>query len=445
MPRGKSSGSELASGYISLTVKYSSALSQVNSDFDQLEAKAATSGKKAGETAGKNLTSGVESGMKGLGAKTAFELDTAGIDITNRANVIGAKVGKVLADGITAPIRGIKSLFGTTVDGMGDAAERVHGRVGKSFSSIAEESVSSIGTISPAAGEAVTAIGAIAPEAGIAAVAVGGIAIAVGSLLEVGSSWDTMSSNMSRQTGLMGTDLKGVMDIVANEGKDLPLPFEKLSDATADVIKNLKLTGPQLQTVSEQVAQAAQNGNPVDVEKLGTVSRAMGMNGDQDAALLDQLNAESQKSGTPINAMLDALSRGAPLLKQFGLSAQDSAGLLGQFDAAGVDVNKVIPGMNTAFQNAAKAGVPFKTFLDDTIKKMQDLHDKGDEVGENKLAVATFGSRGAAAFVQGVDSGNVKPDELAEPVKPGGGIVPQASARRSAIRPRGLKTRSRRC
>jgi hypothetical protein len=102
MAREKAGSVELATGYISMTVKYKGALEQIRNDLRATEAEAQRTGARAGSALG----AGVAAGSRGSGAKVANMLDaeigaTTGERIGRR---LGTGVGKGLAYTVGAPV-----------------------------------------------------------------------------------------------------------------------------------------------------------------------------------------------------------------------------------------------------------------------------------------------------------------------------------------------------
>lgn len=115
---GGSGGTELASGYISLSVHYNSAMAQISRDFTGLETQAAVSGEKAAvalsDSFGKRM--GVD-----MAAQGRYALNTAGIDMERRANQVGATVGTAIGRAIGAPLGLLTNVFRKTADDGGKA------------------------------------------------------------------------------------------------------------------------------------------------------------------------------------------------------------------------------------------------------------------------------------------------------------------------------------
>ncbi|MEZ0052105.1 phage-related protein [Mycobacterium sp. MAA66] len=419
------SGKALASGWIELSVKYGSAMSQIGKDFDQLQDKAGEAGKKAGEAAGSQLHSGIVShieraardagtkleigitaGMKQAGVKSAFELDSAGVDMARRADRLGAKVGFAMARSITAPLGGLAA-FGRRAGeqlttGFKETGERLHEHLGKSLDKVKERAVDTMGEITPGLGGLAGGLAAIGPEGMAAGAGIAAVAAPFAVLLDVGHKWEGLQSKLQFSTAMSSDQIQKNLSMIGQIGKDIPVSFEQIGDVFGDVTKNLHLTGDALKTVASQVSVFQhRTGEAVDIEGLGGLKRVLKMGDNEVPQLLDQLYTANTKSGVDINKMIDVLGRSGPLLKQFGIDAGQSASLLTQFDEAGIDVNKVMPTMAHAFTVSAKAGQPFNKFVNDQIENIKKLVASGDEVDAAKVANKVFGTglRGGGASV----------------------------------------------
>jgi hypothetical protein len=374
---GKSHGAELATGWISLQVRYGSAMAQIGKDFRALETDAKASGARAGESVRKGLADGASHGAKQ--GRVATMREWAGAEV--EAKTIGDKIGKAIGYAISAPIAlPIRALRG----GMHKAGESL-----KEFGAEGQKAVTSI---VPASGMAAAGMAAIAPEALLAGAAIGAVVGPLGLLLEQGAKWGKMKNSFIFSAGMDPASAKAMTGLVAQMGTEVPASFELLSEKALEAQKNLHLTGDAMKTVVEQAAMLQQKGGvELDFEGLGMMKRALGTKDGELPALLDQLYTSSQRSGVQINSMVATLSHAGPLLKQFGIDAGQSAGLLTKFDEAGVDINKVIPSMGFAFKASAKAGQDFGSYVKENVEKLQQLLKVGDKIGAENLAGTVFG------------------------------------------------------
>lgn len=153
---------ELASGFIRLTVQYGSAMSKIARDFDVLEAAAKKSGKKAGE----NVSDGIDSGSSDAGRRVASNVED-GLD-RSTAERIGSRFGNFLSNAIRRETK--KSGKDLANDFQGSGMVKA-ARSFTVFSAAAGGAAVALGSLGPASVAAVAALGAVAAAAGGAAVA----------------------------------------------------------------------------------------------------------------------------------------------------------------------------------------------------------------------------------------------------------------------------------
>lgn len=403
---GASHGAELASGFISLHVKYGSAMAQVSNDFHRLEEQGKASGARAGRAHGQALAHGMESGAKQGRIAAMREFANTEVEAKTRGEKIGKAIGWAIAQPIAIPARAVRG----TIAGIGRAAEQSGDKV-KEFG---KEGSAAVASIVPGGSAAAGALAAIAPEAAVAGIALGAVVGPIGLLLEQGKEWDSMRNKFKFDLGMNQDQAQQMTNFIAKIGTEIPASFDTISEHTLEAQKNLHLTGDTLKTIVEQGTMLQQKGGiQLNYEGLGMLKRAMGSDGADMPKLLDQLYTASMKSGVQINNMIGALSHAAPLLKQFGLDAGQSATLLTQFDESGIDVNKVLPGLAKAYKASAKEGEPFNQFVKEQVENIQELVKSGNMTAAGAAAQKAFGSGirgGGASVLTAIQNGQLDPE-----------------------------------
>jgi len=418
---GGAHGAELVSGYISLSVKYSSAMQQIGHDLTAIDVAAKETGHRAGKSLETGLSAGASKGARTGRIAALREWSQAEVEAKTSSERIGNVIGKAMAAPIVLPIKAARA----GIHGLGAAA----GATSKEVEKLGEKGKDSIAEIVPMGGALTGALGGVASKLGPIGIALIAATGAFGGLLEVGEKWEDLGHKFSFSTGLKGEDLEKMKDMVAEIGTEIPSSFGTIADSVAEVTKNIGLSGEALKTVSAQVTVLREHGQDVDVEALGKTKRAMGTKDEEVPALLDQLYAANQKTGVSVNALLGGLATGGAVFKQFGLNIGESAALMTQFDEAGLDVSKVAPDMTRAFKDAAKAGEKFPDFLKENIEQLKKFKDAGNDVAANQLAVKLFGPKQAAQVMGLIASGKLDLDDLGRSAaldSAGPGILPTA-------------------
>ena len=93
-----------------------------------------------------------------------------------------------------------------------------------------------------AGGSAATSFGSKFKTALVAAGIVTAIAGAFNGLLDVGSTFDTVSDTIRVQTGATGDELRGLESVAEDIGKTIPASFENIGDTVSGLNQRLGLT-----------------------------------------------------------------------------------------------------------------------------------------------------------------------------------------------------------
>lgn len=205
------------------------------------------------------------------------------------------------------------------------------------------------------------------------------------------------------KTGASGSELKSMQKSVENIASYVPTSFQAAGDAIGEVNTRFHLTGKSLESLSTEFIKFAEiNGADVTNSVRGTqmVMSAFGLKTKDVGALLGVFTSVSQKTGVPVDALMTSLIQNGATFRDMGLSAQNAATLLGNFEAAGIDYNIVMGALKKAIASFQSKGIDVKKGLRDMIGSLSD--GKVTTEDYNK-AVEIFGKRGAELFttVQG--------------------------------------------
>jgi hypothetical protein len=247
--------------------------------------------------------------------------------------------------------------------------------------------------------------------AGFAAV---GVAAGVGvELYKIGSSFDNLSDTIRINTGKSGKALEALDSIAQTVGQNVPVAFDQVGPVVADLNRRLNLTGEPLEKLSEQFLNLGHiTGEQIDIPTVTGALNAFSVKSGDTGKVLDELFQVTQSTGISFGDLASTLQSNGPTLAQFGLSAKQSAVLIGNLDKAGIDSSRTLATMRTGLANFAKAGKDPQKALKDTITQIGAFVKKGDEAGAVNVAAKIFGTRGAAQFVAAVKSGRLSVDQL---------------------------------
>ena len=221
--------------------------------------------------------------------------------------------------------------------------------------------------------------------AGIAAAAV-----------EMATEFEEASVKIQRATGATGESLDGLEESFKNLYAGSSRSAEEISGAMSQVAIRTGLTGAALEDLTGYALKFAKV-TGTDVATAVTSNEKLfaqwGIATKDQSQALDVLYVASQKSGIGAAQLGSSMASMGPVLRSFGFSFQEAAGLIATFEKSGLDATEVTRGLQTAFISWAKSGADPKQALSDLIKKMSETTNAADAVA---LAVGEGVSKRAA-------------------------------------------------
>lgn len=267
------------------------------------------------------------------------------------------------------------------------------------------------------------------------AVVVGGLTAAASAVTAVGiAAWDAGNvvdgamDTISVATGATGEELAGLRNDFEEVFKNVPAD----ADATAGVIgilnSRLDASGPALQNLAVPLLETSRLLGGDAVANAEGFSRVIGdwnIPLDQASGSLDTLFVASQKTGAPLDVLMERIVQyGAPL-RGFGLGFEQSAALLSKWEAEGVNVETVMGGMRIAAGKFTKDGKDMATGLWDTVDAITNAESSTDALS---IATEIFGAKAAVDLVDTIRGGKFDIDALTESMMSADGAVMDAAA-----------------
>ena len=219
---------------------------------------------------------------------------------------------------------------------------------------------------------------------------VAGATAAVSAFKEVDAGMDIVTE----KTGASGKALEDMQNSAKNLAKEIPTDFETAGSAIGEVNTRFQLTGQKLEDLSGQFIKFAKL-NDMDVsnavDQTQKALSAFGLGAEDASGLLDQLNRVGQNTGVSMDSLLSGLIQNGTAFQELGLSAGQSAELMGQMEKSGANSETVMQGLRKALKNATAEGKP----LDQALKELQDTIKNGKN-GMDGLTAAydLFGKSG---------------------------------------------------
>ena len=238
-------------------------------------------------------------------------------------------------------------------------------------------------------------------------------ALGVGKMLmDVGAGFDEMHDAIVIGTGASGEALEGLMAIAEDVATTVPVSFGTAGDYIQDLNTRLGLTGDDLRDVATQLGALDSMIGGVNVETLSGAFAAWGVNAEDMADEMDYLFGVSQATGLGFDRLTGILESSAPAMQQLGFSFEDTANMAGLLDRAGMDASGMMGKMSKALVELAGEGGDAGETLNAMLAEMQGYLDAGNTAAAMDIATSLFGTKGAAQFLQAVETGAMDIDAI---------------------------------
>jgi phage-related protein len=346
------------------------------------------------------------------------------IDAGREAEATGAEVAEGLKRGTSRALEaGGEGLFSGEVfkrasegiQGLGRNA----GEAGTEVGEASEKLAGMGGLLAPFMDPAV--MGAAAPLA-LAA----GFGVVIDKLYELGEKWEEVNHSLQIQTGATGEQLKGLEENVKAVAGQVPLSIQKVGSIVATAKTAFQDTGDGITQISTEIGNLQSMVGAVDLTSLGRGFRAFGIGGDAQAQVdvVNQLFKAYQATQVPINTLVDAMARAAPIAKQFHLSIGETVAVMTQFDQAGIDPSRTMFSLAKAAQEATKEHKDFSTVLNDEIEQIRHAGSEQAQLDvAGKFFGKTSGRGGAAPIVAAVNAGLTLDPALLAQIEQAAGLI----------------------
>lgn len=266
----------------------------------------------------------------------------------------------------------------------------------------AQSNIGKFGAKVKGAMPAITAVSAVTTGAAMAAV-------------KLGDEFKIAERLIAAGTGASGTDLKALQKSFQNVFKDVPNDSAEVAQAIADLNTEFGLTGEELETATKQMLNAS-TAMGVDLgSSIKTVADGMqifGVDASEMGTVMDSLAAASQATGVPLADLASKVQTFGPVLKNAGFSMEEATAFFGSLEQNGIDVTRVMPGINAAMRKLSEQGV---TDLKGAMEE-QMVAIKGATTDSEALNLATkaFGAEGAQRMSLAIRNGNLDLGALLE-------------------------------
>lgn len=225
---------------------------------------------------------------------------------------------------------------------------------------------------------------------------------------EIDEGYDTII----KKTGATGQSLEELQSVADSVFGALPVEMSDTGAAVGEINTRFAATGDELKSLTAYFLKYAEvNDTQVagSVRNVSGIMKAFQEDTKNTGRVLDTLTDVGQRTGKDLNSLESELLSNSATFKELGLDIRQSAELLGQFEANGIDTSTAIKGLQKAQQEATADGKTMTEALGETIERIKGAKDETDAL---QIATNLFGKKGAAAMTQAIREQRFSLDDL---------------------------------
>jgi len=266
--------------------------------------------------------------------------------------------------------------------------------------------------------------GAAVAGAGILA---GAGAIGMG-LYEIGSQFDDAFDSIRVGTGATGPALEQLQNDMKAVAGAVPASFGDAGTAVTVFAQKLGLSGAPLQTLSSQVLELSRiTGTDLggNLTAVTDVFNNFGVGAGEQSSKLDLLFRASQASGISVAELAGTMSGAGVVLREVGLSFDQSAAFLATLGKAGVEAGDVMPALSKSLATAAKQGKDASAVFNETFDAIKGAPD---DVAASGVALEVFGAKAGPKLAAMIREGKLSYEDMTAAIANGGDTILGAGA-----------------
>jgi len=225
---------------------------------------------------------------------------------------------------------------------------------------------------------------------------------------EIDEGYDTII----KKTGATGQSLEELQSVADSVFGALPVEMSDTGAAVGEINTRFAATGDELESLTAYFLKYAEvNDTQVagSVRNVSGIMKAFQEDTKNTGKVLDTLTDVGQRTGKDLSSLESELLSNSATFKELGLDIRQSAELLGQFEANGIDTSTALAGLKKAQQEATADGKSMTEALGETIERIKGAKDETDAL---QIATDLFGKKGAAAMTQAIREQRFSLDDL---------------------------------
>lgn len=291
------------------------------------------------------------------------------------------------------------------LEGFGDLASGQMPDVMKAFD-LLEEAAGKVSYLIPALG---LAFSALKPVFDTFKAAGGEVAQ---TLVDIGDQYIEMSRKIASNnidTSQIKGLLKDVQELAASGA------IVKVGDLASDIgrlASNLpNLDNSQLKELTKTFAEAQELVGNFDVTKAAGALNAFNVPAEDVVKTFTELVNINRATGQSFTQMTTEMQNSGPMLRQFGLTMQETAEFFGEMARGGEPASRLTYTLGKALTSFTEAGVDPAKGLNNLVTSVKGMVQDGYLEDATKLLIPIFGSRGAPIMLEDISRGIIKVGE----------------------------------
>lgn len=270
-------------------------------------------------------------------------------------------------------------------------------------------------------------MGGIGKFAGAGLVAAGTAVAATGAAaISAGMNYDEYFKTISIGTGATGAELDSLMESFKTVGKSGDDNLGAVAEVIAQVSTTVDLSGKQLEDYTANIlglGDVTGDNFAGMTEAAAAMAKSWKLSEDQSVDSLDKIFVASQKTNVDAISLTNNLTKFGPALREMGYDMDTSIAMIGNWDKAGLDANKMLASMNRVTSTLSKKGVKdLAGGMTDLITKIQNATTEEEA---NAIAIKNFGNNGLM-MSEAIRSGAFEVDELTKAIASSQGAIGEA-------------------
>ncbi len=250
-------------------------------------------------------------------------------------------------------------------------------------------------------GRALTKVGKVAAKAGAAGLVALGVAA-----LKFGSDFQSAFKTIRVGTGATGDALAGLNDDFKAVLRTGPEGMDVVAKSISTLSTLTGEAGNSLRAMSRNALDASrimgEDAGPL-MDEAGKAIKRMNLEGRDATSFFDKLFVASQQTNVPMQKLATTLNAYGPVLTNLGLGIDNQIAIFGHLTAAGLEVSRVMPGINAFMRKLADEGVTdLGQAFEDTLGTIAGAGSASEAL---KIATEAFGAEGAQRLSVAVRTG----------------------------------------